>query len=259
MALARGTSPAISSSAFQGTGLSQAYTSNTFSPTAGSTVVVVGMATESFNNSWNTPTITDSVGLSWTLASVQSDNSVAANNANSCIALWWANCPSAQTNMTVTQTMSLAGSGQTIVFSSIAPAVWTGASTTAPIGAVVKGIASASPASASVTPTAIGSALLQAASQANAANTASTAGTGCFLVNSTLAGPAFSQVWFGSSGGPTLTSALTATTVSTANAKATPRFGYLAYEVVAGSGAVAAPNPRIRSVWQQSVARSNNF
>lgn len=238
MALARTTSPAILSSAFQGAAASQAFTSNTFSPPAGSLIVVMGCATQSFNNAWNAPTMTDSLAthLTWNLVDRQND--VTFSGATSQVAIWWALCPSAQTNMTVTQTASVGGSGQTVTFSSLAPAVWTGADTVAPVTSLAKGYTVAQALAAAASPAGSGSALLMAAANQAAASVATTAGTGEFLVNETHSGSSFAQVWYGTSGGPTIPA--TAQTLDmTGNAAA--KWQYIAYEIKAASGAVATP------------------
>lgn len=107
-----------------------ALVSNSFSPPAGSQIWVFWGANDDPNSGQPAaPTITDSLGthLTWN----QTDWSRAAdtsNIGNGQAAIWWANCPSAQTNMTVTVTNgSQANSGED---AHLAPVVFTGADTT---------------------------------------------------------------------------------------------------------------------------------
>lgn len=220
-------SPGISSSAFQGSAASQAYTSPSFSPPAGSVIVVGAQATESFNNAWNTPTITDSLGshLTWTLVTQQAD--VTFGGADTSAALFWAYTASAPGTMTVTVTQSLAGGGQTVTFSSLAVDVWTGVDTTAPIGNTAKGILTANALPVSLTPAGSNSALLLLANNAAAASGASSAGTGEYMFEETHVGTSFCQAWYGTAAGPT-----TPATAQTLDLNgATARWQYIAYEL----------------------------
>ena len=108
-----------------------ALTSNSFSPPAGSVIFVFWSGNDDPNNVGqpNAPSITDSLGshLTWT----QTDWSRAAdtsNVGNGQAAIWWANCPSSQTNMTVTVTNGDAGGAA--ADGHIRPVVFTGADTT---------------------------------------------------------------------------------------------------------------------------------
>lgn len=222
---------AISSSVFQGSSASQAYTSSAFSPPAGSLVVVVAQATQSFNNAWNTPTITDSLGshLTWTRLDTQAD--VSFSGANSTVSVFYALCPTAQTGMTVTVTQSVSGSGQTVTFSSIDPLVFTGYDTV-PAISLSKGISSATTLSVTATPTSVaGSFLVLCANNAAAASGASTAGSGCYMAAETHVGTSFAVLWYGSSAGPIRTTAAQILAMT----GATPRWQYLAIEIAGKS------------------------
>lgn len=231
------TSPAIRSSAFQGTAATQAWASNSFSPPANSLILVEAHATQSFNNAWNVPTITDSLGtpLTWNRRTTQADVTFAG--VVSTVSLFWALCPTAQTGMTVTVTQSLGGSGQTITFTSVDVRVFTGHDTTTPIGTVVNGATTAQALAVSLAPAGTGSALMLAANNAAAASAATTAGTGEFLAGETHTGTSFVSAWYGLSAGPTIP-ATTQTLDLTGNTAA--RWQYIAYEVRA---LVALPIP----------------
>lgn len=233
-------SPAMTSSAFQGSSGTQAYASNTFSPPAGSVIVVAAQATQSFTDPWGTPTITDSLGshLTWTLVTQQAD--VSFSGANTTAALFWASCPSAQTNMTVTVTQSCSGSGQSVTFSSIAVDVFTGADT-APIGTTAKGTVTANTLSVSLTPAGSASASCIMAANVNAASVASTAGSGEYLVNETHTGTSFVEAWYGNAAGPTIPS--TAQTLDVVGATGA-RWQYIAYEVKGATVTASTPQAR---------------
>jgi hypothetical protein len=103
-------------------------TSASFSPPAGSTLIVLWGADS--NRAFDVaPTITDSLGthLIWTLVRYSQAGSGGGDGE---VAVYWANCPAAQTNMTVTMTSSNA----TIGSSAFQVLVFTGASYI-PIGA----------------------------------------------------------------------------------------------------------------------------
>lgn len=234
-------SPAIRSSPYQGTAASQAWASNSFSPVANSLIVVVAGATQSFNNAWNLPTITDSVGLTWARIDQQADVSV-ASNTNATVAVFVALCPAAQTGMTVTVTQSLAGSGQTIIFSSVDVHVFTGHDTTTPVASLAKGLVAANALSVPATPGGTaGSFLLLAGANGAAASGASSAGSGEYLASETHVGTSFATAWYGGSAGPTLTT--TQQTLDLTGASA--RWQYIAFEVrgAAASGEAYTPSP----------------
>lgn len=204
MALAySSTTPAATQSGWLGTS-SVNVVSNTFSPPAASLIVVALGAQESFTSAWNVPTFTDSLGshLTWTIARTQADTQ------QSFGACWvaWAYCASAQTNMTVTATMSIADAGQYIGGALLAPIVFTGADTIAPIVNVVAGVSTSASVSAVVSPIYTGSNLLMVATRTTANATASTAGSGCYLKESYVFGAAYGVVWLGDNITPTATS-----------------------------------------------------
>lgn len=223
-------SPALRSSAFQGAAATQAWDSNSFSPPAGSVIVLVLSATQSFNNAWTTPTITDSLAshLTWTIAASQADVSTGA--AQSGVWIAWANCPTAQTGMTVTATYAVAA-GQTITFSSVGVEVFTGADTTAPIGATATGVSTTAATAATVTPVGAASALLIAAANSAAASAATSAGTGEYLVEETHVGPSVAIAWYGTATGPTTTGSVQ--TLDLTSSAAAFRTQYVGFEVKA--------------------------
>lgn len=157
-------------------------TSAAFSPGAGTVLVVKVNALESFFSAWTVPTITDSlVGhLTWTLAGTQAD----ATTTVGASWVFWAPCPSAQTNMTVTIGAGV-GAGQYVALMHIEIEIVTGASATNPIINVTKGIHSGSPLSISITPTYTGSAVSCQATRTDGSGVATgdVAGTGTLVID----------------------------------------------------------------------------
>lgn len=230
------TTPSDTESGWVGT-QSTTIVSNAFSPPANSLIVVVVSASEGFNSVWDTPTFTDSLGshLTWTLARAQAD-SVASFGA-----CWvaWANCPSAQTNMTVSVTLGIADASQYILGAMLQPLVFTGADTTAPIVNISSGLSSTNSASVGMTPIYAGSNLLIAAARIATDATADTAGAGCYLKTSYVFGAAHGIAWYGTSTNPTATAGnpqtMALTTTDTGNA-----WQYVAFEIAPPHGAPAA-------------------
>lgn len=231
-------SPAIRSSPYQGAGASQAWASNSFSPPAGSLLVVTAQATQSYNNTWNTPTITDSAGLTWTRLGTQADSTFAGPVAT--VSIFYAVTPAAQSNMTVTVTQSLAGSGQTITFSSVAVGVFTGFNTGTPIALLSQGTSTAANLSVSVTPASggSGSGLFIGANNAAASSAATSAGTGEYLTDETHTGTSFAVAHYGSTNQPAIATA--AQTLDLVTGGSSPRWQYMAWEVRSAAANVPA-------------------
>lgn len=105
--------------------------SNTFSPPANSVIVLVVIVVGSSTISTSVSSVTDSLGshLSWALITGARCNTNNTGNLGGTCEVWYASCPSAQTNMTVTPTYTNpagAGNSEGIVL----PIVFTGADTT---------------------------------------------------------------------------------------------------------------------------------
>lgn len=236
MALALGTSPAIKNSGFLGSS-PESFASNTFSPAAGSVIVCLVFASQSYIAAWNAASITDSLAthLTWNLAASATDVTLAGQQG-ACW-LFWASCPSSQTNMTVTPTVSVSG-GQYIAFMDVAVKVYTGALTTGAVGATITGTSTSTSISPSITPTAIGSALGIMIARTVSTATANVAGTGMFVQDSQVvpAGPSasYSNIWQGTSAtAPTLTSSTSPTTLPVSTTDTSNVWQYLGYEILA--------------------------
>lgn len=131
--------------------------SNTFSPPAGSVIYLFSSCT---NLAQAVSSVTDNLGshLSWAI--------VKAETANGCdTEIWYASCPSAQSNMTVTPSYGSSGD------LSVAPLVLTGAATSESGAATASGTSASGTPSLALTTTQQGSLVL--ASIANATNTTS--------------------------------------------------------------------------------------
>lgn len=246
-------SPAINVSGFLGS-TPESVTSNTFSPPAGSVIIVSSFTCDSFNNDWPAsgfPTITDSLGAHLTWNNFANVFSNSAGTGVCRVALWWAYCPSAQTGMSVTVTDSVT-SGQYIEDLDVAVTVWTGANTTGPIGALVTNAAGASSTSVSqaITPTALGSALVLACGQNQpAASVTLTAGSGCAVRDTDTSNNPAGNVWLGTSlTVPTLTASLSSQTLS-ATSPQTHAWQYAAYEVLAAAGSPAVFPMMLEQAW----------
>ena len=241
-------SPAPKSSTYVGTTpVTQA--SNSFSPPAGSVIIVAYWACDSFADTWNTPTITDSLGahLTWHSSTQYADTT----EAGPATGIFWAYTASAQTNMTVSVTVGV-GAGQYVNSLAVDVQVWTGANITAPIGATSSGLVKAASLSVNLTPTGTNSALCLTVQDGKYGNNDPTAGSGCYAKGSAGGDPAGAFIWYGTSGGPTLTSS-----VQTLNATgvASSLLGYVAYEVMAAptTGPVPQPIPPSIVLDQQGV------
>lgn len=121
-------------------GSATSQVSNTFSPPAGSVVVLMVSVGAAAGSSQSVASVTDSLAghLTWGLINGPTDGTGGNINARENVSIgggvtgataemWYASCPSAQTNMTVTPTFAqaaLSGGGQ------VAVAVLTGADTT---------------------------------------------------------------------------------------------------------------------------------
>jgi hypothetical protein len=223
--------PAISDSGFLGSS-PESWASNSFSPPAGSVVVVTGFARDAYGPAgWTSETITDSLSthLTWTLAKFEGD-SVSYMGA---VGVWWAAVPAAPGSMTATVTLAVGG-GQYIDGMAVAVDVLTGANSSNPIGAVVAGQFTGQALSVPLTPITTGSALLLGATDGLMTGTP-TAGSGDY-VTGTMNNNNMSAAleWMGTSSGPTLTTSLTAQTLKMTGGSSTAAFDYIEWEIVPG-------------------------
>lgn len=105
--------------------------SNTFSPPANSVIVLVVVTIGPSTAASSVSSVTDSLGshLTWALITGARSNTNNTGNLGGTCEVWYASCPSAQTNMTVTPTYTNpAGAGDNEGF--VLPIVFTGADTT---------------------------------------------------------------------------------------------------------------------------------
>jgi RHS repeat-associated protein len=227
------TSPVVATTYYLGSS-PESETSNSFSPPAESVVVVTVFADDSYNAAgWTSESMTDSLSthLSWHLVKFQGDTS-----STGAVGVWWAYVASTPGSMTVTPTLAV-GSGQYIDSMGVAVKVFTGANTTAPIGATASGDYSGQDLSVLLTPTTTGSALLLAGTDGHFTG-APSAGSGDYVSdvmnnNNTSA----AQEWAGTSSGPTLTASTSSQTLALIGGSSSAQFDYLAFEVVpAGTG-----------------------
>jgi hypothetical protein len=241
MALARDAStPAVNLSGFLGT-QTASLASNSFTPPAGSVIVVTAWAGDSFQNDWDAakPTISNSgTALTWTQISSQFNNGL--TNKSIRTTSWWAFTATAPGSMTATVAEGVQA-GQTLTFMAVAVDVWTGALTSGPIGATANSNSTTGGTrTVAITPTALGSALVMAGGNWNDATTvAITAGTGCFLLddaNQGVCALAAGQIWLGSgSTTPTLTTTLSSVNLIASSSSATFAWSVVAYEVLPGT------------------------
>jgi hypothetical protein len=241
MTLARDSSSPVSNATDDPGTQTATQVSKTFSPPAGSVIIVNAVALSSGVSDWSaTPfAITDSLGshLSWNLKVDRYDNSDSQYSER--IAVFWAYCPSAQTNMTVSVTVGTT-TGQYIFGIDCKPDVWTGANTSGPVGAVISGTAASSNTlSEAITPTAAGSALVLYGGPTFDGTANPTAGSGCYGVNPGSSAVYFLGEWYGTSGGPTLTPNTSPVTMAM-TFTGPQTWQYVGYEVLAAAGAVTA-------------------
>jgi len=192
-------SPSIHVSGYLG-GNSEGYASNTFSPSAGTIIVVTANALGGGLAVFGSSSITDSLAthLTWNKVADVSNASYAG-----AVAVFWAYCTSAQTSMTATVTMSTSSGINSMA---VSVKLFTKASG---IGQVVTGEQGVQNLSKTITPTVVGSCLFLAATNGHYATATMTAGSGCYLTDEVAgySGGSFGQVLLGSS-----TSALTFST-----------------------------------------------
>lgn len=247
MTLARdASSPALKVGPFSGANPTS-LASNSFSPPAGSVIIVTGLAdNQTATNAWPTSgaaTITDSLAshLTWTQG-VQVLDQAARGVGPGAITVWWATTASAPGSMTVTVTYNTV-SGQSVQGMDVAVDVYTGANTSGPIGAsVTSATATATPLTVSITPTQSGSALVIAAGDEESLNTLA-AGTGCFALDTDNApGGAMDTInaWLGTSASAFTASSAGTPTNLVLTASAGTLWVYAAYEVMAPSGPVSS-------------------
>jgi hypothetical protein len=248
MALARdASSPALNVSGFLGA-TPESLASNSFSPPAGSVIVVTGYADGGggTTNQIASASITDSLGshLTWTQGVQILDTANRGAGAGG-ITVWWAFTSSAPGSMTATVTYTATG-GQNIQGMDVAVDVYTGALTTGPIGATVTSATpTGTPLTVSITPTASGSALLIAAGDEASLNTLA-ASTGCFaLATDNAPGGALDTIdaWLGTSSTVFTGSTSGSPTNLVLTGSAGTNWVYAAYEVLAAAaGSNSGPN-----------------
>ena len=238
MTLARdASSPAVALGAYSGA-LSDSQASNSFSPPAGAVIIVTAFAENGYApTGWattNPATIVNSgTALTWTLFL-----SEATTTYISGLWAWWAYTASAPGSMTATPTIT-AGAGSYVSQVNTAVDVWAGANTTAPVGATHAGTYAGQALSYALTPNASGSALIMAA--CDGANTGTqAAGTNCYLLNTDATSHASGEVWYGTSGGFTPSTASTPETLAITGGTTSATFEYIAYEVLQG-GTLTSP------------------
>ncbi len=105
--------------------------SNVFSPPANSVIVLMVVTINPSGAVASVSSVTDSLGshLTWALIPGARSNTNSSGNLGGTCEIWYASCPNAQTNMTVTPTYTNpagAGNGEGFVL----PIVFTGAATT---------------------------------------------------------------------------------------------------------------------------------
>ena len=105
--------------------------SNVFSPPANSVIVLMVVTIGPSSSASSVSAVTDSLGthLTWALIPGARSNTNSSGNLGGTCEIWYASCPNAQTNMTVTPTYTNpagAGNGEGFVL----PIVFTGAATT---------------------------------------------------------------------------------------------------------------------------------
>jgi hypothetical protein len=238
-------SPAINASGYLGA-QAESQASNSFSPPAGSVITVTSWAGNGYQGDWAAgyPEITDSLAthLTWNLVDAAYSN--ALTTLSTRVALWWAYAAAAPGSMTATVSES-ATSGQYIAAMAVAVKVWDEADTAAPIGATAfANAATGASVAPTLTPTVLGSALLIAGGVQKSGAGAITAGAGMYLADSSLVFTQFpnAQAWYGTSGGPALTTALTGQALTLTEA-ASETWQYIAYEVVPAAAAASGPAP----------------
>ena len=212
--------------------------SASFTPPAGSVIIVTYDSADSGSGDWDAsgsyPTITDSLAthLTWNKVAVVYSNAVSVPSHR--MGVWWAYAGKVSPGrMTVSITDSVVA-GRTIIGGTVAVKVWDNANTSNPIGAVVTSNATAatSALSVSITPQALGSALLLAAC-CDGSTTAS-GGSGDYVIDTS--GEHFIQEWIGSSSGPALTTSLATQNLTASCTGGSTPWQYIAYEVKVSSG-----------------------
>lgn len=194
MAVAFSITPATVNLGFAGT-QSATVTSASFNAPAGSIIVQLVEATQSFNVAWSAPSFSDSVGLTWNTA--VGNATVGGTTAAAWIA--WAHCPSAQTGMTVSATATVSDSGQYVFGITATRVVLTGADTTTPIASTQSVTPSATTATVTFSTPPAGSALLFSSVRTDTGSTASTASSGAYLAANQTGNGRREAGWYGTS------------------------------------------------------------
>jgi hypothetical protein len=197
--------------------------SNAFSPPAGSEIVVCAGAYDSYFGTTTAPSITDSVGLTWTRIALEQPTTHYGQ-----IVAWRASCPSAETNMTVSVTFTARSGGQYIVNIMVAPLVFTGVGTGV-TGAIISGFVTGASLSESITPQAVGSAIIELICAAGTTMTVTGAGTGCYARTSSAT---YCMGWVGTASGPTLTVSTSPENITATATGTTPKLNYIGFEVL---------------------------
>lgn len=121
-----------STPAVKGVAPATSITSNTFSPPANSVIVVLVSPGGPSGSAQSVSSMTDNLGshLTWALITGARSNTNSNGQLGGSAEIWYASCPSSQTNMTVTANFAI-NSGATVSPDSlIQPIVFTGAKTT---------------------------------------------------------------------------------------------------------------------------------
>lgn len=207
--------------------------SSAFSPLAGAVLIVQVMAIGNNSNAhWVPPvSVTDSLGTPLTYTPGPAWDSPSTNGFATSIWTAWAYVGlSAPGSMTVTATIST-NAGQNVQYMGVQVSVWDNALTTGPFGASANGnTPAAQNVTIPLTPTTLGSALAFVVVD-GAFTGAITAGTGAYAVNHDGA-PLGTFLWYGTSAGPTLTTALNSVNLDAVCGSTGAVPAWVAYEVL---------------------------
>jgi hypothetical protein len=175
-------------------------------------------------------------GMTWTLRAFQTDKIQLTG-------LWLFTAtgnPGAAAFRIVPWLKQPADVGQYVNWVCLQVTAWTGAKVSNPIGTVVKGNATGSPLSTLITPSAPGSALLFASSDAETTPVTAVAGAGCYLIGNIASVGTINHLWYGTVGGPTINPG--EQTLGLTSAGTTPLWEWMAYEVLAETVGVKPDN-----------------
>jgi len=250
-------SPAVRDSNFLGVS-PHGHQSNSFSPPAGSIIIVTAYAGDSYHGDWDTtlPTISDSLATHLTWHQFASAYSNSLSDVSRRVTTWWAYSPTAPGAMTVSVIEGVTG-GQYLTYMAVAVDIWENADTTNPIGALVVNDATASEAtvSQSITPTEVGSALVLVAAADGSFQSVSP-GSGDYDNDSGDPDASFLSEWLGTSSGPTLTTSLSSQTL-TASVPTAATWQTIAYEVLPASSAAVPVSYTLTATLTDSVTNQS--